>query len=272
MMALSPEVGAVTPQKAGSPAPPRLTIVIPAYQEAEAVSAGRLDAVLVWGAEQRPSAEVLVVDDGSTDGTAALATARGASALRIPHGGKAAALKAGIAAARGDSVLVADMDQATPIGEADKLLAALEAGADIALGSRGASRPGAPLARRILSRGHGALRGLLVGLPWSDTQCGFKAFRREAALRVLGRLRRYGPGAGEIHSGPCVSSGFDVEFLLVAGALGLKIVEVPVAWNYCDTRRVAKLRDAWRGTVDLCAIAWSAWRGRHGAPTRGEKR
>jgi len=240
---------------------PETTVVIPAYEEAAAIRSGRLTAVVAWGVAQTPPAEVLVVDDGSADGTAALAEACGASVLRIAHGGKAAALKAGIGAARGARVLVTDLDQATPIDEATGLLATLAAGADIAVGSRGLRRPGAPFSRWAMSLGHWAMRRALLHLPWSDTQCGFKAFRRSVAVEVLRHLQRYGPGAGEVSSGPCVSSGFDVEFLLVARRMGLVIAEVPVAWYYRDTRRVAKLRDAWRGSVDLLAIALAAYRG-----------
>lgn len=243
------------PTAPGAAGPHRLSLVIPAYEEAAAIRAGKLAQAVAWARTQDPPAEVLVVDDGSVDGTAALAEAEGARVLRIPHGGKAAALTAGLRGAQGEWVLVTDMDQATPIGEAPKLLAALGAGADVALGSRGLRRPGAPLGRLVVSLGHWALRSLLVGLPWTDTQCGFKAFRKSAALEVLPGLRRYSPARAGRSRGPCVSSGFDVEFLLVARRAGLVLAEVPVVWRFQETRRVAKLRDAWRGAADLCAIA-----------------
>lgn len=238
-----------------------LSVVIPAFEEAEAIRSGKLGLVLAWAAARCPPAEVLVVDDGSRDGTAELAEAEGASVLRIHHGGKATALFHGIRAAKGRTVIVADMDQATPIGEASQVLAALEGGADIAIGSRGLRRPGAPGGRLLLSLGHWALRRVLAGLPWPDTQCGFKAFRRDSALEVLAGLRRYDAGAGGRLEGPCVSSGFDVEFLLVARRMGFCIAEVLVMWRYQETRRVAKVRDAWRGGKDLLAIAGHRLRG-----------
>ena len=244
-----------------------LTVVIPAFQEAEAIRSGRLEEVLSWAAARPEPTEVLVVDDGSSDETATLAAACGATVRTIPHGGKAAALRAGIEHARGEIVLLTDMDLATPIGEAPALLAALEGGADVALGSRGRRRTGAPPGRWLMSLGHGGLQRLLVGLPWADTQCGFKAFRRDASLPLLARLRRYGPGSGAGVSGPSVGSGFDVELLLAARRAGLRVAEVPVSWHYRRTHRVSKLRDAWRGALDLLAIARADRAGAYAPPS-----
>ena len=145
-----------------------LSIVVPAYNEAGAIRAGRLAAVAAWRDAHRPAAEIVVVDDGSTDDTAeaahrALAALAGDAdrVLTIPHGGKAAAVAAGFRAARGDVVLFTDMDLATPIADADGLLRALDGGADVAIGSRGLHRAGAPPGRRVLSSGQVLLRVLL---------------------------------------------------------------------------------------------------------------
>lgn len=238
-----------------------LTVVVPAFDEAGSIRAGRLDRVIRWARGRIPPASVLVVDDGSADETADLARAEGARVLEIPHGGKAAALLAGALASHGERVLFTDMDQAVPIEEAGKLIAALDGGADVAMGTRGFRRPGAPLSRLAMSLGHWLLRRLLLGMRWRDTQCGFKAFRREAGLAVLAGLRVYGAGAGRRSESPSVTSGFDVEFLLVAERLGLAIAEVPVVWNYRETRRVSRLRDSWRGLRDLAAIARACRRG-----------
>jgi glycosyltransferase involved in cell wall biosynthesis len=219
-----------------------------------------LASAVAWAEAREPAAEILVVDDGSEDGTGELARRHGATVLRIAHGGKGAALRAGIGAASGEVVLLADMDQATPLTEAPILLSSLGEGADIVLGSRGWRRPGAPLARAAMSLGHGILRRILLGLPWRDTQCGFKALRRELALNILGRMVVYGPQVQPM-AGPCVSSGFDVEFLLVAQQMGLRIREVPVVWRYEETRRVLGFRDSWRGAKDLLAIAAARRRG-----------
>jgi len=240
-----------------------LSVVIPAYNEAAAIQAGKLKAVVDWFHHQTIPVEVIVVDDGSQDDTAALARRDADRVLSIPHAGKAAAIAAGIRTAQGEVILFSDMDQATPIYEAERLLAALEAGADISIGSRGLVRAGAPLGRYLLSWGQIVLRSLLIGLYLTDTQCGFKAFTRAAALDVLENLRLYHPDKmGEIQ-GASVTSGFDVEFLFVAQRLGYRIKEVRVTWNYQQTRRVRLLRDALRGVNDLFQIAFADLRGQY---------
>lgn len=238
-----------------------VSVVIPAYNEAQSLSRGKLREVESWCSPLGEGGEILVVDDGSDDGTPELAGEGPARVLRIPHGGKAAAIVAGIRAARGEWVLVTDMDQATPIGEAPKLLSALEAGADIAIGSRGMARRGAPPGRTVLSFGHLLLRRVLLGIGWSDTQCGFKAFRREAALDVLSNMVVFSPERSPCSPGPSVNSGFDVEFLFVAERMGFTIREIPVLWDYQETRRVGKVRESYRGLREILAIASAARRG-----------
>jgi dolichyl-phosphate beta-glucosyltransferase len=112
---------------------------------------------------------------------------------RIQHAGKAAAIVAGIKAARGEIVLFTDMDQATPIVEASKLLHSIETKSNVAIGSRGLVRAGAPVGRYVLSWGQILLRYILLGVRITDTQCGFKAFTRTAALEVLQHLKVYHP-------------------------------------------------------------------------------
>lgn len=238
-----------------------LSIVIPAYNEAQAITAGKLDRVTAWLATQPYAAELLVVDDGSRDATAQLAQPLADRVITIPHKGKAAAIMAGIEAAQGDLILFTDMDQATPISHAPTLLAALAHGADIAIGSRGLVRPGAPLGRYLLSWGQVALRTLMIGLYLTDTQCGFKAMRREAALATLHQLYRYHPDRLGVLNAPSVTSGFDVELLFVAQRLGYQICEVPITWSYQETRRVNLVRDAWRGIHDLYTIRVADWQG-----------
>jgi len=233
---------------------PRLSIVIPAYNEEPAIRAGKLRQVARWLEAQPYPSELIVVDDQSRDQTAALAEEDSTRVVRIRHAGKAAAVIAGIQAADGEWVLFTDMDQATPIDEAPRLLDALVQGCDIAAGSRGIVRSGAPLGRYVLSWGQVVLKGLLLGLRVTDTQCGFKAFTRAAALDVIDHLIVYAPERLGTVEGPSVTSGFDVEFLFVAGRLGYRIREVPVHWNYQQTRRVNLVRDAGRGLRDLFAI------------------
>ena len=244
-----------------------LTVVIPAFNEAEGIRSGHLNRVSQWLEAYAGSTELIVVDDGSTDDTAALAKPIATRVVTIPHAGKAFAVMAGIRQAQGRLVLFSDMDQATPMDEAPKLLQALDDGAHIAIGGRGMRRKGAPPGRYVLSWGQTFLRKLLFGLPFSDTQCGFKAFRTDAAIAVLDRMRVYGHQAGNADDKPSVTSGFDVELLFVARCLGLKTVEIPVSWHYQDTRRVKLGRDAIRGLTALLLIFW--WRLRRGYPKRG---
>ena len=237
---------------------PLLSIVIPAYNEAKAIQAGCLTNIIDYILRAPWWVDAIVVDDGSQDGTAELAACYLGELGRvktIPHGGKAAALATGILEARGDIVLTTDMDQATPIYEVDKLLAYFEAGWDIVVGSRGNARPGAPLARRILSLGQVIMRNLLLGLDLTDTQCGFKCYDRRAAVDVLHRLVVYAPDRLPYITGPSVTSGFDVEFLFVAERLGYTIAEAPVIWRHRNSSRVHPVRDAVAGLADLLKIS-----------------
>ena len=234
--------------------PPSLSIVIPAYNEETAIRAGKLAQVQDWIAAQPFPCELIVVDDQSQDETAALARAVTPRTFTIPHAGKAAAVIAGIRAATGEWVLFTDMDQATPIGEAAHLLAALTAGSDVAAGSRGIVRAGAPPGRYLLSLGQVAFKFLLLGLPIVDTQCGFKAFTRRASLEIIDHLVVYNPAVLGTLTGPSVTSGFDVEFLFLARRLGYRVQAVPVRWSYQQSRRVNLVRDARRGMLDLLRI------------------
>jgi glycosyltransferase involved in cell wall biosynthesis len=248
---------------------PELSVVIPAYNEAEAVRSGKVRSVLDWLATQPFESEVLVIDDGSSDATAALAAAAGARVVSIPHKGKASALMAGISAAHGQWLLFSDMDQATPISDAPRLLAH-RADAECIIGSRGLVRPGAPPGRYLLSGGHVILRRLLTGLKITDTQCGFKLIAAEPARRVVAALYVYAPDAARVLKTPSVTSGFDVEFLFVAKRLGYRISEVPVTWDYQQTRRVNLVRDAFRGLWDLLRLRLHQLRGRYPAAQRAD--
>lgn len=240
-----------------------LTIIIPAYNEETAIRAGKLALVMDWLKTCPVSAEVLVVDDGSPDGTAQAARETGVRVVTIPHRGKAGAIVAGFREAQGEVVLFTDMDQATPIAEAPRLLAALAAGADIAAGGRGLLRKGAPVSRYVMSWGQIVLRRILLGLNMADTQCGFKAFRRDAALAILDHLQVYNPDHFGPLQGPSVTSGFDVETLFVGKRLGFVIREVHVQWNYQYSRRVSLRRDALRGLQDLLRIVSADLRGQY---------
>ncbi len=244
----------------------QLSIVIPAYNEADAIRSGKLARVNEWMVQQPFPVELLVIDDGSVDETATLAEPLATRVLTVPHKGKAAAIIAGIYAAEGNIVLFTDMDQATPITYASALLKTIEQGTEFVIGSRGLARPGAPVGRYLLSWGQVVLRTLLIGLYLTDTQCGFKAMKRSAALETIAHLQRYHPDHLDLLDQPSVTSGFDVELLFVAQRLGYQIKEVPITWNYQETRRVNLIRDAWRGIYDLLAIVATDWRGNYPSP------
>lgn len=254
---------------------PYLSIIVPAYNEAEAIQAGKLHEIAAWCDKQAFDVELVVVDDGSEDDTATLAssalTGVATQVVRIPHAGKAGAIIAGIDAAKANVLLFTDMDQATPIVHASELLAAVDAGSDVVIGSRGFVRNGAPIQRKVMSWGQVLLRFALLGLTIPDTQCGFKAFRRSVAADVLNHLRSYNPARIGPRRGPSVTSGFDVEFLFVAMRLGYRVTSVPVNWHYADTRRVDLRHDAWRGARDLFTIAAARWRGAY-VPKRDRPR
>lgn len=246
-----------------------LSVVIPAYNEESSIRAGKLILVQQWLKRQPYETELMVVDDGSHDQTAELARGTADRVLQIAHKGKAAAVIAGVRAARMDYVMFTDMDQATPITETNRLLAALGNGAHVAIGSRGVLRRGAPAGRYLLSLGHMVLHKLLLGLRLDDTQCGFKAFRRDAALDILDYLVVYNINQIGTIEFPSVSSGFDTEFLFVGQRLGYRIREVPVKWYYQETRRVDLSRDAFQGVLDLLKIMLGRFR--HHYPQPGSR-
>jgi len=247
-------------------------VVVPAYNEAHNIRSGALTEIRTFLRTCGRTFELLVVDDGSDDGTgdAVREAARRDQAVRlisVEHGGKAHALMHGMRAARGEIVLFSDMDQAIPIAEASKLLPWFERGFDIVIGSRGLARHHASVPRRIISFGQLAARYVILGFgDIVDTQCGFKAFRRTVVAPLLDWLVVYASAADARSVGPNLSPGFDVELLFAAKREGLTITEVPIT---CDHRRgggrpTRVIRDSVRGLADLVAIRGAARRGRYG--------
>jgi dolichyl-phosphate beta-glucosyltransferase len=218
-----------------------LSIVIPAYNEAT-----RLGPTLARVAAYAPTAEIIVVDDGSHDDTAGLARAAGVRLVQHPHNrGKGAAVRTGSLAAHGARILICDADLATPIEDLALLQAALDAGADLAIGSRHAARAHIaapqPFARRVLGAGFRSIVRHLMGLPVHDAMCGFKLLRREAALDLLPRVRtdRF---------------AFDVELLTLARRARYRVTEIPVTWRHIPGSRVSITRDGLQAVRDLLAI------------------
>ncbi len=240
-----------------------LSVVIPSYDEMANLQKGVLDKVEHFLSKKQFPFEVIIVDDGSTDGSIEFVRQfiKENPNLRLienSHLGKGGAVTTGILNSKGDYVLFSDMDQATPIEELDKLLPYFDQGFDIVMGSRSAVRKGAPFIRQFVSHSAIVARKLIVGMKEiSDTQCGFKAFRKEAARKLFTRINKLHNGFKKI-KGSSVSSGFDVELLYLAKHLGYKIKEVPVSWLYVETRRVSPIRDSVEGFLDLLRIKLKA--------------
>ncbi len=238
-----------------------ISIVIPAYNEERRLPA-TLSAVLAH-LSRRPwrFAEVLVVDDGSTDGTAGVVEefCRSHPAVRLlknpGNRGKGYSVRHGMLEANGDWVLFTDADLSAPIEELDKLLeAAEEQGAAVAIGSRALDRSliavHQSFFRESAGRVFNLLMQLLTGLPFRDTQCGFKLFEARAAREVFRRqrLERF---------------GFDVEVLFIARRLGYRTVEVPVRWSHSEGTKVSMFRDSLNMFLDLLRVRWNQLRGRY---------
>ncbi len=243
-----------------------LSVVIPSYNEMANLQKGVLDKVQHFLSNQKYSYEVIIVDDGSTDGSTEFVEKfvkdnSKFKLLKNNHTGKAGAVTKGVLSSSAEFILFTDMDQATPIEELDKVLSYFDKGYDIVIGSRNSKRKGAPFTRLIMARGMITLRTILVGISGiSDTQCGFKAFRNEVAKKLFRKISDINNGFGEI-SGSKVSAGFDVELLYLAQKMGYKIKEVPVSWLYVETRRVSPLRDSIDGLIDLIKIKMNALSG-----------
>lgn len=235
---------------------PFLSIVISAYNEEDNLHRGSLNVMVDFLKEKDFSWELIIVNDGSTDGTSKLLHqfALGKSDIRVidnPHMGKAGGIITGTLAARGEIILFTDMDQATPIAELDKFLPKFKEGYQIVIGSR-ANREGAPLFRQILAYGQVLMRALILRLPFRDTQCGFKAFTHAAAHQIFTLMKKINPPL--VITGPAVTPGFDVELLYLGRKFGYRIAEVPVSWRYQETRRVSFVKDMLAGLRGLFLV------------------
>ena len=247
---------------------PSLSLVIPAYNEATRISS-TLKVVTRFLAAQPYRSELILVDDGSTDATADLArsftdSSPTARLLTIPHGGKAAAVRAGMRAATGDLIGFADADLATPLVHLADLRQAIADGYDLAIGSReghGARRIGEPLYRHLMGRAFNLLVRTLLLPGIQDTQCGFKLFRRDTAHDIFGRARLYAEPT-QRPTGPRVTA-FDVELLVIARRRGYRIRAVPVVWTYGEQSKVNPIRDTWYNLMDVLRVRINAWRGRY---------
>jgi dolichyl-phosphate beta-glucosyltransferase len=237
-----------------------LSVVIPCYNEETNIRNGVLHVVTEYLDKQPYTKEVVIVDDGSDDSSVELIEkflqTSGSEYIRLiknQHGGKASTVTTGMLAGQGDIIMFSDMDQATPLEEVEKLLPYFDQGYDVVFGSRAGERKGAPITRRAMARGFMILRTLILGLNGiRDTQCGFKAFKKEVAHNLFTKLKIHGEHK-EVKGG-MVAAGFDLEFLFLARKLGYKLKEVPVQWHYVGTKRVDALKDSYRGLRDMILL------------------
>lgn len=244
-----------------------LSIVIPAYNEEKNIRLGALDKVCRYLEHQTYTWELIIVDDGSTDNTKKLLddivrANQNISIIANPHQGKAATVITGMLAATGEIILFTDLDQATPISQIEKLLPWFTQDFDIVIGSRNSHRQGAPILRQLMASGFIVLRTLILGLKGiTDTQCGFKAFKRGVAHQIFSKLHLY--GIRKRVSGAMVTAGFDIELLYIAKLLGYKVKEVPVEWFYVETRRVNPVKDSWQAFIDIITIRLNTMKGKY---------
>jgi glycosyltransferase involved in cell wall biosynthesis len=232
---------------------PPFSVVIPAFNEAGRIG-GSLRVILDYLGQVSPESEVIVVNDGSTDATSEIVREKfstaGTIATRLiehyPNRGKGAAVRDGLLAATRPIGLFSDADLSTPIDDAPKLISPIAAGeVDIAFGSRALDRRlighHQPWRREQGGRVFNFVVRVATGLPFWDTQCGFKAFRLDVCRPILERAQTDG-------------FGFDVELLYLAWRAKLRMREIPVHWNHFDGSKVSFFRDSIRMFGEVVAL------------------
>jgi glycosyltransferase involved in cell wall biosynthesis len=240
---------------------PAVSIIIPAYNEEQRIGPA-LDDVLACVHAREWRAEVIVVNDGSLDRTAELVRAYAArdGIVRLmenkKNAGKGCAVHNGVMASEGEIVMFTDADLSAPIEEAERLFAAIDDGADVAIGSRWLDRSRQtihqPLYRQVFGRMFNGVTRAVMGLPFADTQCGFKAFRREAGQAIFRRqtIMRW---------------GFDPEILFIALKMGYRVKEVPVTWGHDERSRMSYLKDGMTMLEELARVRWNSLTGKYNA-------
>lgn len=227
-----------------------LTVIIPAYNEIANFQAGKLDQIYRYLRGKKLNWEVLVIDDGSHDGSNDKISAwvQGKAHWRFiqnPHQGKASTIKTGVDQAANRYILFTDFDQATPIREVEKLLPFIKRGYPIVIGSRevqGASREKEPFYRHLMGKVFNLVVQTLALPGIHDTQCGFKIFETATARELFNALKIYRNKPEKY----AFTGAFDVELLFLAKKRQIKIAEVPIHWFHAPTTRVNPLRDSIR--------------------------
>lgn len=229
-----------------------LSIVIPCYNEEANLKRGILNQVENYLSQQKYSSEVLISDDGSTDASLSfikkfIQNHPRFKLLKNPHGGKPFAVRAGINAAQGKIILFTDMDQSAPLNQIEKFLPYFKKDFDVIIGSRGKERVGFSIFRQLASNVFRLLRQRLLLGEITDTQCGFKAFKKEVAQDLFSRLLIF-EKAKKIKGWRV--GAFDVELLFLAQKQGYQIAEVPIQWENKDIGQ-AKKRKFFKESVEM---------------------
>lgn len=243
----------------------KLSVIIPAFNEAENFKQGCLQQAVNYLGKQTYSWEVILVDDGSTDETGKLLQSftrreKGFRYLKIPHGGKHIAVKTGVLAARGGYVLFTDFDQSVPLLEVEKMFPQLEAGADVVVGlrSRKGIKEGGSWLVLLRSRIFAWLSRYLAGVKVRDTQCGFKIFRQPVAQKLFQSLKVHQKSKTK----KPFMGAFDVELLFLAQRSKYKVVSVPVSFRWARSNRLTKT-EPWQMLWALMKIQFLNLLGRY---------
>lgn len=245
-----------------------VTIIFPSYNELKNIKRGVLDKAYDYLQTVEWDFELILADDGSTDGTAeSLASFAKSHAktsyLALPHRGKGPTVLDALRAAKGDVRLFSDFDQATPLAEIEKLLPYIEDGAQIVVGSRevqGSERKREPLHRHLMGKGFNFFVNLIAIQGIHDTQCGFKLFTKAACDALVDKVYIYS-GRGKLTG--AFTGAFDVELLYLAKKKKMKIAEVPINWTYAKTDRVDPVRDSLRMLIDILRIRLADFQGKY---------
>ena len=242
---------------------PYLSIVVPAYNEGTRIS-GSLDVLVRHLSEQSYTWDIVVVDDGSSDGTADVVRERASQSAgirleNIPHSGKGWAVRHSMLAASGSLRMMCDADMAMPAAQIERFTRLAEDGCDVVIGSReapGSSREGEPSLRHFRGRVFNRLVRTVAVRGFDDTQCGFKCFRGDVAAELfkLQRVRGF---------------GFDVEMLHMASMWGLKIAEVPIDWRHNPDSKVRSGADTFAMAEDVLRVGWRGLLGAYGPRPEG---
>lgn len=248
-----------------------LSVIVPCYNEHENIERGVLSQMTDFLAAQPFASEIIVSDDGSSDDSLRLVqefaqTHPGVRVLANPHKGKPFALRTALGAVQGDIVLLTDMDQSTPLREVTRLLPYLEQDYGIVIGSRGAERKNSPFVRKLASRIFRSFRKSLILRDIDDTQCGFKAARRDVLCLLFERLQVFREMDQNV-SGWRVTA-YDVEMLFVAEKLGHRIKEVPVQWQQEDVTRGKQksfVRESREMLGEVLRVKWNDMQGAYKA-------